>query len=70
MPRAGYFGGEEGEGHEIEGREQEEKLATAEQRQDHRHGYGNDDPRARHGTVAHRPPGLRPEWHGAVQPEG
>ena len=29
MPRGDYLGAEEGEGHEIEGREQEEKLAAA-----------------------------------------
>jgi hypothetical protein len=68
LPRRGYLGAEEGEGHEIEGREQEEKLSTAEERQDHRHGYRKDQPCARLGGVADRPPGLRPGRRGAGQP--
>jgi hypothetical protein len=69
MPRDDYLGAEEGEGHEIEGREQEEKLPAAEERQN-RHGCRNDQPYARLGGVAHRPPGLRPGRHGVGQPGG
>jgi hypothetical protein len=67
LPRGDYLGAEEGEGREIEGREQEEKLPAAEERQD-RHGCCNDQPYARLGGVAHRPPG--PERHGVGQPGG
>jgi hypothetical protein len=70
MPRDGYLGAEKCEGHEIEGREQEEKLGTAEERQDRRHGDRNRQPDARFGGVAHRPSGLRPGRHGVGQPGG
>jgi hypothetical protein len=70
LPRGGYLGAEEGEGHEIEGREQQEKLTTAEERQDQRHGYRKDQPGARLSGVAHPGPGLRPGRHGVGQPGG
>jgi len=70
MPRDGRPAAEEREGHEIERHEQEEKLGTAEKRQDRRHGDRNDQPYARFGGVAHRPSGLRPGRHGVGQPGG
>jgi hypothetical protein len=70
MPRSGHLGGEEREGHEIEGREQQEKLGTAGERQDRRHGDRNGQPYARFGGVAHRASRLRLGRHGVGQPGG
>jgi hypothetical protein len=70
LPRGGYLGGEEREGHEIEGREQQEKLATTEERQDHRDGYRDDHPDARPGGDAVRQPGRRRVRYGVGQPGG
>jgi hypothetical protein len=55
LPRDECLGTEEGEGREIEGREQEKPDTTDEEHQDRRHAYRNDHPQARLGGSTHQP---------------